>query len=146
MRSRHGLTFLPRADIADAAPDLDRLLVPGAGAAARRDVAPVAGAPAPVYLHRGGGFAFDDALTDLAATTDVATARWTAKAMELPTDGRVLDGPAWPWAPTGVLAALVLVPAAAVLSVVWWRRGWSGAVTGPAAGASRRDVPVGAGR
>lgn len=122
VRSRHGLTFLPRADVAGAAPYLDRLLVPGAGPAARRDVAPVVGAPTPEFLHGGGGFAYDGALTDLAATTDVATARWTAKVMELPTDGVVMAGPAWPWAPTAILVALLVVPASiVVLAVRWWQ-------------------------
>jgi hypothetical protein len=35
IRSRHGLTFLPRADLAGAAPELDRLMVPGAEVARR---------------------------------------------------------------------------------------------------------------
>jgi hypothetical protein len=34
VRSRHGLTFVPRADLAHAAPELDRLLVPGTAAVA----------------------------------------------------------------------------------------------------------------
>lgn len=110
VRSRHGLTFLPRADLAGAAPQLDRLLVPGT----TRGVAPVPGGPEPEYPHDRPGFAFDSALVDLAATTDLATARWTAIAMELPTDGLALDGPAWPWAPTAVPVLLVLLSAAAV--------------------------------
>ncbi|MCV2489791.1 DJ-1/PfpI family protein [Geodermatophilus sp. YIM 151500] len=114
VRSRHGLTFLPRADLADAAPGLDRLLVPGVSAAAAHAVEPPAGGPAPEYLHDPPGFAFDTSLRDLAATVDVATARWTAKVLELPTTGLVLDGPAWPWAPTAFAVVLVLVDAAAV--------------------------------
>jgi transcriptional regulator GlxA family with amidase domain len=121
VRSRHGLTFLPRADLADAAPRLDRLLVPGTAAAAARAVAPVPGGPAPEYLHDRPGFAYDVALTDLARTTDVATARWTAKALELPTDGLVLDGPAWPWAPTALAVVLVLLGGAAVAVVARWQ-------------------------
>jgi putative intracellular protease/amidase len=35
IRSRHGLTFVPRADLPSAAPGLDRLVVPGSEAAAR---------------------------------------------------------------------------------------------------------------
>ena len=35
IRSRHGLTIVPRADLASAAPGLDRLVVPGADAARR---------------------------------------------------------------------------------------------------------------
>ncbi len=105
VRSRNGLTFLPRADLADAAPRLDRLLVPGAA----RGVATAPGGPAPEYLHDRPGFAFDPVLTDLARTTDVATARWTAKVLEFPAEGVVLDGPAWPWAATAVLAGLAVL-------------------------------------
>jgi hypothetical protein len=36
IRSRHGLTFVPRADLPSAAPGLDRLVVPGSEAAARQ--------------------------------------------------------------------------------------------------------------
>ena len=52
------------------------------------------------------------ALADLARTTDVATARWTAKVLELPTAGLALEGPSWPWAVTLVpflLAGVVVV-------------------------------------
>jgi transcriptional regulator GlxA family with amidase domain len=103
VRSRHGLTFLPRADLAGAAPRLDRLIVPGG-----RAMAPVAGGPEPEYVHVGGGFAFDATVTDLARSTDTATARWVAKVLELPADGLPLDGPAWPWGPTTVLVVLTL--------------------------------------
>ncbi|GAA5142420.1 DJ-1/PfpI family protein [Pseudonocardia adelaidensis] len=103
VHSRHGLTFLPRADLASAAPRLDRLLVPGAGA-----VTQVPGGPAPEHVHDEPGFAYDAAVRDVARTVDVATARWTAKVLELPTDGIELDGPAWPWGPTATLLALFL--------------------------------------
>jgi hypothetical protein len=73
----------------------------------------VSGGPEPQYLHDRPGFAFDVVLTDIARTFDVATAQWTAKALELPTDGLVLDGPAWPWGPTATLAGLALAGAAA---------------------------------
>jgi transcriptional regulator GlxA family with amidase domain len=114
VRSRHGLTFLPRADVASAAPGLDRLLVPGTAAAAGRTVAPVPGGPSPEYVHDRPGFAFDATVSDLARTTDLATARWTAKVLELPVQGLVLEGPAWPWAPTGLLVVLVLLGTAGV--------------------------------
>jgi transcriptional regulator GlxA family with amidase domain len=114
VRSRHGLTFLPRADLTSAAPGLDRLLVPGAAAGA---VAPAPGGPAPEYPHDRPGFAYDAVLADLARTTDVATARWTAKVLELPTGGVVLDGPAWPLVPTLVPVALLLVGVALVVAV-----------------------------
>jgi transcriptional regulator GlxA family with amidase domain len=117
IRSRHGLTFLPRADLASAAPQLDRLLVPGAAAAATHAITPAPGGPAPEYVHDRPGFAYDLALTDLARTTDVATARWTAKVLELPTEGLVLEGPAWPWAPTALPVVLALLSGAVVAGV-----------------------------
>lgn len=123
VRSRHGLTFLPRADLASAAPGLDRLLVPGGAAAAARGV-PTSGGLVPEYVHDRPGFPFDATVADLARSTDVATARWAAKVLELPTDGFVLDGPAWPWGPTLVVVALVLPGAAAVALVR--RRTWMG--------------------
>jgi putative intracellular protease/amidase len=109
VHSRHGLTFLPRADLTSAAPGLDRLLVPGVA----RGV-PASDGLVPEYVHDRPGFAFDATVAELARSTDVATARWAAKVLELPTDGLALDGPAWPWDPTLVLVALVLPGAAAV--------------------------------
>jgi len=88
----------------------DRLVVPGATAP---PVAVPADAPPPEYLHRGTGFAYDAVVTDLARHTDTATARWTAEVLELPTDGLVLQGPSWPWAPTLLLG--LLLPGAAVV-------------------------------
>lgn len=96
VRSRHGLTFVPRSALAAAAPRLDRVVVPGAQAA-RAAAVPVVDGLVPDHLHARPGFAFDAAVTDLAASTDVATARWAARAMELPTSGLALTGPAWPW-------------------------------------------------
>ncbi|MBN6041241.1 DJ-1/PfpI family protein [Amycolatopsis sp. 195334CR] len=116
IRSRHGLTFLPRDDLTAAAPRLDRLLVPGAAA---QDV-PVADGPAPEYVHRQPGFAYEATVRDLAGTTDVATARWTAKVLELPADGLVLDGPAWPWTLTLLPVLLVALGGAAVWGIRKW--------------------------
>ena len=61
VRSRHGLTFVPRADLASAAPGLDRLVVPGADAARRAaaDGLSLPGRLTPRYLHDQPGFAFD---------------------------------------------------------------------------------------
>jgi transcriptional regulator GlxA family with amidase domain len=120
VRSRHGLTFVPRASLA-AAPDLDRLLVPGA----TRGVTPPTpqlGSPAPEYVHDRPGFAYDTAVSGLARSTDVATARWTAKVLELPADGIVFEGRAWPWLPTALPVALLLLGAAAVAVVIRIRR------------------------
>jgi putative intracellular protease/amidase len=119
VRSRHGLTFVPRADLPSAAPQLDRLLVPGLGTP--RDV-PAFGGPAPEYVHDRPGFPFDATVTDLAGSTDVATARWVAKVLQLPTEELVLDGPAWPWGATLTLVALALPGAAAVAGVAAVRR------------------------
>ncbi|UOZ04654.1 DJ-1/PfpI family protein [Amycolatopsis sp. WQ 127309] len=116
VRSRHGLTFLPRAKLADA--DLDRLLVPGA----TRGVPTPPGGPAPEYVHDRPGFAYDVAVSGLARDTDVATARWTAKTLELPTGDVVFDGPAWPWWPTAVPVGLVLLGVAGVVLMVRRRR------------------------
>jgi putative intracellular protease/amidase len=120
IRSRHGLTFVPRAELAAAAPRLERLVVPGVDAA-RRAAADGLALPARlpvVYLHRQLGFAFDGALGDIARSRDVATARWVAKTLQYPTTNPQLSGPAWPWTLTlrpiliGALAAI-----AAVLSI-----------------------------
>jgi transcriptional regulator GlxA family with amidase domain len=116
VRSRHGLTFAPRADLTTAAPDLDRLLVPGADAArhAAADGRSLPERLTPVYLHRQPGFAFDGALGDIARTRDVATARWVAKTLQYPTTNPPLSGPAWPWA----LSLRPLLIAAAAIAVV----------------------------
>ena len=119
IRSRHGLTFVPRADLAGAAPELDRLLVPGADAA-RRAAADGLSLPErlrPVYLHQQPGFAFDGALGDIARTRDVATARWVAKTLQYPTTDPPLAGPAWPWTLTLRPILLAAATIAAVLGV-----------------------------
>ncbi|HEY7605922.1 MAG TPA: DJ-1/PfpI family protein, partial [Actinomycetes bacterium] len=116
IRSRHGLTFLPRATLATAAPELDRLVVPGADAA-RRAAADGLALPeglAPVYLHRQPGFAFDAALADIAGSRDAATARWVAKTLQYPTRPQ-LAGPAWPWTLT---LRPILIAAAAIAAVL----------------------------
>jgi putative intracellular protease/amidase len=117
-RSRHGLTFAPRADLASAAPRLDRLVVPGADAA-RREAAEGLSLPeglVPMYLHDQPGFAFDAALVDIARTRDVATARWVAKTLQYPTSDPRLSGPAWPWGLT--LRPILLAAAAAIAAVL----------------------------
>jgi transcriptional regulator GlxA family with amidase domain len=116
IRSRHGLTFAPRADLTAAASGLDRLLVPGADAA-RRAAAEGLSLPqrlTPVYLHHQPGFAFDGALRDIARTRDVATARWVAKTLQYPTTNPALSGPAWPW----TLTLRPILIAAAVIAAV----------------------------
>jgi putative intracellular protease/amidase len=124
IRSRHGLTFTPRADLTTAALGLDRLLVPRAEAArtAAADKPAVPEGLTMVYLHRQPGFAFDAALGDIARTRDVATARWVAKTLQYPNTNPQLAGPAWPWTLT---LRPVLIAAAAVgvvLSIQLLRR------------------------
>jgi hypothetical protein len=68
----------------------------------------------PHYIHAHPCFAYDAAVTDLAATTDVATARWAARAMELPSDQITFAGPRWPWLPTMQVIGLSLLGYAAL--------------------------------
>ncbi|WP_232499729.1 DJ-1/PfpI family protein [Agromyces humatus] len=121
VQSRHGLTFVPRTDTGAG---LDRLIVPGTA-----EHEPVHGME-PEYPHRTAGFAFDSVLQDLARTTDVATAEWTAKVLEYPVDDLALEGPSWPWAETFrllLLAAVgVLLALGAFALVRARRRGRSG--------------------
>jgi transcriptional regulator GlxA family with amidase domain len=112
VRSEHGLTFVPRGTLSEEASQLDRLLVPGTSV---HDVPQVPDSPQPVYVHSQPGFAYDAAIADLARTTDVATARWTARVLELPTEGLVLQGAAWPWRPTALLILLVALGTAGVI-------------------------------
>jgi putative intracellular protease/amidase len=138
IRSRHGLTFIPRADLTTAAPGLDRLLVPGADAA-RRAAAGGLAVPerlTPVYLHHQPGFAFDGALRDIARTRDVATARWVAKTLQYPTRPQ-LAGPAWPWALTLRPILIAAAAVAAVLGIQFLRRRQSAPAPVPAAPARR---------
>ena len=118
IRSRHGLTFVPRYTLEGVADRLDRLVVPGAQASAMHGsavahAAKVAGLR-PTYLHTGGEFPFDAVLRDVARTYDVATATWVAKALEYPVQTD-LSGSAWPWARTGMVLLAGLLGAAAAL-------------------------------
>ncbi|MBM7785006.1 DJ-1/PfpI family protein [Tenggerimyces flavus] len=128
IRSRHGLTFVPRSTLA-AAGQLDRLIVPGEAAAAAADPAIAQAASAAgltaEYVHTRGGFPFDDGLRDLAAHSDLASARWTAKVLEYaaPAD---LSGPAWPWMPTLRLLLVALAGALIAAGIVWVLRRWPG--------------------
>lgn len=128
IRSRHGLTFVPRSTLAGAG-QLDRLIVPGEAAAAAASPAIAQAATAAglkaEYVHTNGGFPFDDGLRDLAAHSDLASARWTAKVLEYaaPAD---LSGPAWPWLPTLRLLLVALAGALVAGAVVWVLRRWPG--------------------
>lgn len=116
VRSRHGLTFVPRATVAAAAGDVDRLLVPGMEAARRQAAGDApAGGPRPEYLHAGDEFAFDPVLRDIARTYNVQTARWAAKTLEYPVIDVRLTGSTWPWAATVIPVVLALLGAAAAI-------------------------------
>ncbi|KAB8194712.1 AraC family transcriptional regulator [Nonomuraea phyllanthi] len=114
IRSEHGLTFVPRLTLAQAAGELDRLLVPGLEAA--RSHTPGAGGLRPEYLHTTEEFAFTPVLRDIARTYDVQTARFAAKTLEYPVLDVELTGSAWPWGPTIVALLLVLLGVAAALA------------------------------
>jgi hypothetical protein len=117
IRSRHGLTFVPRADLSGAASGLDRLVVPGSDAAAR-GVADGLRLPErllPVYLHAQPGFGFDGALRDISSIYDEVTARWVAKTLQYPNTNPQLSGPAWPWSLT---VWPILIAGAAVAGVL----------------------------
>ncbi len=126
IRSRHGLTFVPRADLSTAAPRLDRLVVPGADAARHADANGLSLPErlAPIYLHDQPGFGFDAALRDIARTRDVATARWVAKTLQYPGTSPQLSGAAWPWTLTlrPIVIAAAAVGAALIIQFLFRRR------------------------
>jgi putative intracellular protease/amidase len=128
IRSRHGLTFVPRADLTSAAAELDRLVVPGADAAGRAALADGLRLPerlSPIYLHTQPGFGFDAALRDIARTWDVATARWVAKTLQYSNTNAQLSGPAWPWNLTlrPILIAAAVIAAVVSIQLLRRRRG-----------------------
>jgi transcriptional regulator GlxA family with amidase domain len=124
--TRHGLRLV--ATPTDAiAPEVDRLIVPGAHTTDQVDPQLLAWAAArglQVELPNGGPaagqFSYDAMLADLASHSDQTTARVTAKTIEYPTEQLELAGAGWPWRPTALLAltataaiGIALVPAAA---------------------------------
>jgi putative intracellular protease/amidase len=126
VRTRHGLRLV--ATPTDAiAPDVDRLIVPGAHTTDQVDsqlLGWAADRGLKVELPNGGQaagqFSFDAMLADLAGHSDQTTARVTAKSIEYPTEQLELAGAGWPWRPTALLAlttaaalGIALVPAAA---------------------------------
>jgi putative intracellular protease/amidase len=123
--TRHGLRLV--ATPTDAiAPEVDRLIVPGAHTTDQVDPQLLAWAAArglQVELPNGGQaagqFSYDAMLADLASHSDQTTARVTAKSIEYPTEQLELAGAGWPWRPTALLAltataalGIALVPAA----------------------------------
>jgi putative intracellular protease/amidase len=142
IHSRHGLTFVPRAT---TAADLDRLLVPGHGAAQSQalgtEPSAATGGLRPEYLHAGNEFAFDPVIRDIARTYDVQTARFTAKTLEYPVMDVVLTGPAWPWLSTLVPFALIALGATVAITAgfVFRRLRPAARLTAPTA---RRSTPT----
>jgi transcriptional regulator GlxA family with amidase domain len=124
--TRHGLRLVATPTDATA-PDLDRLIVPGAHTTDQVDpqlLRWAADRGLKVELPNGGKaagqFSYDAMLADLASHSDQTTARVTAKSIEYPTEQLELAGAGWPWRPTALLAlaasaaiGLGLVPAAA---------------------------------
>ncbi|WP_214109548.1 DJ-1/PfpI family protein [Acrocarpospora catenulata] len=108
IKSRHGLTFVPRSGWAAAGPGVDRLLVPGAQAAATKAANTLPGAHDVTYLHRAQGdeFPFDGTLRDIARFYDTATATWVAKTLQYPTPRLDQATSRWPWAPTARITLL----------------------------------------
>ena len=88
--------------------------------AAFRWFPPTVGIEPPHAGQADGEFSFDPLLRDLAAQTDKATARSTAKNTEYPAAHLQLAGRPWPWRPTTLFALTIaaaigvaLLPAAA---------------------------------
>ena len=120
IRSRHHLTFVPRADLATASPSLDRVVVPGADAArAASTAAPLPDGLVATYLNDQPGFAFDGALRDIAKINDVATARWVAKSIQYTVPDPPLSGSSWPW--ILMLRPLLLAAITITLVIVAWQ-------------------------
>lgn len=121
IRSRNGLTFIPRSTLGPVADQLDGLVVPGSEAAKQADPAIAHAAAATgletVYMHTRDEFPFEPVLRDVAATTDVATANWVAKTLEYQVQSE-LAGPAWPWSMTAKLVLAGLLGAAVAYAVV----------------------------
>jgi putative intracellular protease/amidase len=122
----HGLRLVATPTGA-IAPEVDRLMVPGAHTTDQVDPQLLTWAAArglKVELPNGGPaagqFSYDAMLADLASHSDQTTARVTAKTIEYPTEQLELAGAGWPWRPTALLAltataaiGIALVPAAA---------------------------------
>lgn len=108
VRSRHGLTFVPRGT-PQAVEGLDLLLIPaGVGSTELGpvlDAAYRAGTPGE-QLDASAGFVAESALRVMARTMDETTAGWAAVVLEYQPDDLRAGGPGWPWGPT--LAALAL--------------------------------------
>lgn len=119
IKSRHGLTFVPRSTWAAAGSHVDRVLVPGAQAAATRVADTLPGAHDITYLHpaQGEEFPFDGVLRDIARVYDTATATWVAKCLQYPTPRLGQAASSWPWAPTARITLLAAAGAGLALGI-----------------------------
>ncbi|MDE3721954.1 DJ-1/PfpI family protein [Nocardiopsis sp. N85] len=133
--TRHGLRLVARP-VDGEVPRLSRLVIPGGDQdagdrepllswAAERGLRPETVRPA------AGESAFDPVLRDLAAHTDRATARVTAKFAEYPVEAGGPEGGVWPWRPTVVgVGALVVSAAVGALPILVRSRAGGGAQRG----------------
>jgi putative intracellular protease/amidase len=119
VRSKHGLAFVPRAGLQQAASRVDRIIVPGATGPGDGDRLQASGfSDIPVsYPHARPGFAFNGILEDIAEHHDTATARWAAKSLQYPTAGLDLDGSRWPWTITVLPILLIALGVAGAVTV-----------------------------
>jgi hypothetical protein len=107
--TRHGLRLVATPTDA-AAPDVERLIVPGAHTTDEVDPQVLTwAADRDLQVELVGGqadaeFSFDAMLRDLADHTDRTTAQVTAKSIEYPAHSLRLAGAVWPWRPTALFA------------------------------------------
>ncbi len=124
IRSRHGLTFVPRADLNDAAPELDRLVIPGADAAQRATPASPGAADSGLFAY-SARFPLRSGATrhcEHARRRDRALGGQNTAVSE---HESAASGPAWPWALTlrpVLLAAAAAVTAAMIIQIMNRRR------------------------
>ena len=121
IRSRHGLTLIPRADYASA-PQLDRLIIPGEQTAAIAGLTEWAGTQGVEVeaLYPAGTtsasrpFAFDVTLADVAQWRSTSDAQSSARTLEYPAEHLQLAQKKWPiqrLAPTLLIGLLSLTGA-----------------------------------
>lgn len=118
VRSKHGVTVLPRGDWDSTRDEVDRVVVagssspPGWGAQAAAAHVPV------VVLHQPDEFPFDGALRDVSRSWDRATARWVAKSLQYPAP-EGLTGARWPWLLSGIALGLLVIGGTVGYLALW---------------------------
>lgn len=118
--TRHGVRLLAHP-AGDGLPRLDRLVVPGVNSFTQVDpMLRLWATNRGIHIELSGyapdDFGFDPILRDLAAGTDLATARTTAKLADYPVSHLDLEGAAWPWRPTLLLLLALAVSFGAALT------------------------------